>query len=114
MALVMEYVPRTEYGLIWPLLTRIDGGIVGRGGADLTVFPCQSVSPQPPGRPSGASPSGLANDSPSRCTTAGPMDERPRVWGEHELARRLQATIAAWVSWSEIHQSWRSRAPYAT
>src|SRR5260221_9564807 len=29
-----EYVPRTEYGLIWPLLTRIAGGITGRGGAD--------------------------------------------------------------------------------
>ena len=33
-----EYVPRTEYGLIWPLLTHVGGGIEGRGGADITVL----------------------------------------------------------------------------
>ena len=36
--LEMEYVPRTEYGLIWPLLGYVDGGIAGRGGPDLTVL----------------------------------------------------------------------------
>ena len=36
--LEIEYVPRTEYGLIFPLLSRGAGGISGRGGADLTVL----------------------------------------------------------------------------
>ena len=34
----LEYVPRTEYGLVWPLLSSTGGGVYGRGGADVTVL----------------------------------------------------------------------------
>jgi len=105
--LVMEYVPRTEYGLIWPLLTRVDGGIAGRGGADLTVLSTPIGLTTTPGAAVGR----LTVAAGQRLTFAlhyGRPDGRaPRVWGEHELAGRLQATIAAWVSWSEIHQSYQ-------
>ncbi len=105
--LVMEYVPRTEYGLIWPLLTRVDGGIAGRGGADLTVL----STPIGLTITAGAAVGRLTVAAGQRLTFAlhyGRPDGRaPRVWGEHELAGRLHATIAAWVSWSEIHQSYQ-------
>ncbi len=105
--LVMEYVPRTEYGLIWPLLTRVDGGIAGRGGADLTVLSTPIGVTITPGTAFGR----LTVAAGQRLTFAlhyGRPDGRaPRVWSEHELAGRLQATIAAWRSWSEIHQSYQ-------
>lgn len=105
--LVTEYVPRTEYGLIWPLLTRVDGGIAGRGGADLTVLSTPIDLTITPGAAFGR----LTVAAGQRLTFAlhyGRPDGRaPRVWSEHELARRLQATIAAWRSWSEIHQSYQ-------
>src|SRR6516225_9633034 len=34
----LEYAPRFEYGLIYPLLRPIQGGILARGGADVLVL----------------------------------------------------------------------------
>ena len=34
----IEYAPRFEYGLIYPLLRSIQGGLVARGGADVLVL----------------------------------------------------------------------------
>src|SRR5436309_166493 len=34
----LEYAPRFEYGLIFPLLRPIQGGILARGGADVLVL----------------------------------------------------------------------------
>src|SRR5437660_5353424 len=36
--LELEYAPRFEYGLIFPLLRPIQGGILARGGADVLVL----------------------------------------------------------------------------
>jgi GH15 family glucan-1,4-alpha-glucosidase len=36
--LELEWVPRPEYGLIYPLLRPIEGGVIGRGGADQLVL----------------------------------------------------------------------------
>ena len=34
----VDYRPRPEYGLIVPLLSRVDGGVAARGGADWLVL----------------------------------------------------------------------------
>jgi alpha,alpha-trehalase len=101
-----EYRPRPEYGLIAPILTRIDGGLTARGGAEWLVLTTPvAVS---------------AADSTARCgftvrdgetlhfglhrTTLG---ETPaRVWGQDELASRLDATVEGWRSWSALHQAY--------
>jgi GH15 family glucan-1,4-alpha-glucosidase len=101
-----EYRPRPEYGLIAPILTRIDGGLTARGGAEWLVLTTPvAVS---------------AADSTARCgftvrdgetlhfglhrTT---LEEDPaRVWGQDELASRLDATVEAWRSWSALHQAY--------
>src|SRR5258708_18834718 len=41
----LEYAPRFEYGLIFPLLRPIEGGIVARGGADVLVLSSPMVLP---------------------------------------------------------------------
>ena len=103
--LEMEYVPRTEYGLIFPLLSPVEGGISGRGGADLTM----------------STPVELRFSTGAACgrftATAGerlafglqyrqPGQEPPRVWSQDELAQRVADTVSAWRSWSDLHQTY--------
>ena len=104
--LEMEYVPCTEYGLVHPLLQPVDGGIGGRGGADLTML---------------STPVDLAlgiGDAGGRfAVSAGervafglhyrqPGQDRPRVWSQDELGQRLADTVSAWRSWSDLHQTY--------
>lgn len=105
--LEIEYVPRTEYGLIWPLLRAVDGGLAGRGGADITMLSAP-VDLQP-----------RAGAASGRCTVrtgervcfglhyGQPGGVAPRIWTQDELGKRLDDTMAGWRSWSDIHQSYQ-------
>jgi alpha,alpha-trehalase len=106
-----EYVPRTEYGLIWPLLTHVGGGIEGRGGADITVL--TSPVDLEIGAGVGSGRFGVrAGQSLVFALQHGKFGEpSPRVWRQHALARRLRDTIAAWRSWSKMHQRYQGRWP---
>jgi alpha,alpha-trehalase len=106
-----EYVPRTEYGLIWPLLTHVGGGIEGRGGADITVL--TSPVDLEIGAGVGSGRFGVrAGQSLVFALQHGKFGEpSPRVWRQHVLARRLRDTIAAWRSWSKVHQRYQGRWP---
>ena len=68
--LEMEFALRTEYGLIYPLLSPVKGGV--RGGADRTRLPSRHRSTwrSAPSAPSGASAPQPATASRSGSTTA--------------------------------------------
>jgi GH15 family glucan-1,4-alpha-glucosidase len=105
--LEMEYVPRTEYGLIHPLLSQVDGGIAGRGGADLTVLSTPVELELGTGTAGGS-----FSVSPGERVAFGlhyrrPGGEPPRVWSQNELDHRLFDTRSAWRSWSDLHQSYQ-------
>jgi GH15 family glucan-1,4-alpha-glucosidase len=106
----VDFAPRTEYGLIHPLLSHVDGGIASRGGADSLHL---------------SSPVELAIDGATargrvivrsgdrigfalhhRLTGAEPA----RAWSQGEIAERLRDTVAGWQSWSALHQNYRG--PY--
>ncbi len=106
----VEFAPRTEYGLIHPLLSAVDGGVAGRGGADSLVL---------------SSPVELEIDGATargRFTVRGgdslgfalhrrsTSEEPPRAWSQDEIAERLDDTVAGWQSWSALHQHYRG--PY--
>jgi GH15 family glucan-1,4-alpha-glucosidase len=104
--LEMEYVPRTEYGLIFPLLMHVQGGIGGRGGSDLTML----STPVDLEIHAGAA-FGRFTVSAGEGTAFGlhyrqPGWGVPRVWSQEDLAKRLNDTLASWRSWSDIHQSY--------
>ncbi len=105
--LEVDYAPRTEYGLVAPLLSAIDGGLLGRGGADITVL---------------SSPVALQIGGGSACgrftIRAGerlafalhhgrPGEPAPLAWSAGDLAMRLDDTVAAWQSWSRMHQGYQ-------
>jgi GH15 family glucan-1,4-alpha-glucosidase len=102
----LEYAPRPEYGLIEPILTAVDGGIAGRGGADIFVL---------------SSPVPLEVDGPSargrfRLRAGDEIwfslhhglswRESPSVWSQAEISKFMAETVAAWRTWSGLHQGY--------
>ncbi len=104
--LAMEYVPRTEYGLIWPQLRQIDGGIEGRGGADLMVLSAPVSLEIGPGSAAGRFSLAAGERMAFGLHYGQPAGPVPRIWSQDELAARLEDTVAGWQSWSGIHQAY--------
>jgi alpha,alpha-trehalase len=107
--LSLEYVPRPEYGLVRPLLKVIDGGVTAFGEADELVlsspFPLtvdegsSAAAGQFPLRRGESAGFALHHSKRSEAGTA-------RVWSQFELGARLEDTVSAWESWSELHQAY--------
>jgi GH15 family glucan-1,4-alpha-glucosidase len=104
--LELEFAPRPEYGLIYPIPNPVDGGVRARGGADVLAL----SSPVPVEidelvvrarftvRAGETIAFALAH-----ATSSG---ERPRLWSQDEIVGRLDDTKQAWHTWSELHQSY--------
>jgi GH15 family glucan-1,4-alpha-glucosidase len=102
----LTYEPRPEYGLIYPLLNPVDGGITAQGGADVLAL----SSPVPievdefVGRArfhvaAGESVAFALNHATS-------SEPAPTLWSQSEIQARLADTKRAWHTWSEEHQSY--------
>ncbi len=103
----LEYRPRPDYGRSVPPLEVLDGGVATTGGADTLVLSC----PVP-----------VVVDGPSVSArfvlregervgfalhlTARSTSGSVPLWSQSEIASRLDDTIAAWRSWSELHQAY--------
>ena len=101
-----EYSPRPEYGLIYPFLKEVEGGIVAQGGADVLML---------------SSPVDLTVEESSATARvelsggqsmifalhhAQSWETPPRVWRQDELMGRLEETVGAWRTWSSLHQAY--------
>jgi alpha,alpha-trehalase len=103
----LEYVPRPEYGLVLPLLDAVDGGLVATGGADVLVLSC--ALPLDVGSSSASGTlvlrsgerAGFALHHARRAD-----DATARTWNQEEIATRIDDTVAAWQSWSDLHQAY--------
>jgi GH15 family glucan-1,4-alpha-glucosidase len=103
----VKYVPRPEYGLVFPLLDAVEGGLAAAGGAEVLILssPVQltversSASGRLPLREGEGA--GFALHHNNRGDT-----ETARVWTQTEIANRLDETVSAWQSWSELHQAY--------
>jgi GH15 family glucan-1,4-alpha-glucosidase len=104
--LELDWSPRPEYGLVYPLVRSVPGGALAHGGAD--VLALSSSVPLDVGDSGAAATVTLAAGETAafalhhRSTWEAP----PRVWREDEIAERLEATLESWRSWSDLHQSY--------
>jgi GH15 family glucan-1,4-alpha-glucosidase len=104
---VVEYSPRPEYGLIEPLLSAVDGGVIAVGGADILVLsgavPMEIDGSTVRARSvlSDGQTLGFALHHATRADRG-----VARVWNQVEIADRLEDTTVAWTSWSELHQAY--------
>ncbi|MET8583513.1 glycoside hydrolase family 15 protein [Streptomyces collinus] len=102
----MVYRPRPEYGLIAPILSATPGGVTSRGGAEWLVL----TTPTAMGftdAGAGAAFTVRAGESLYFGMHRSTLEEAPaHVWPQEELAGRLESTIGAWRSWSDLHQAY--------
>ena len=102
----VSYAPRPEYGLVVPLLAEAPGGVTARGGAEWLVL----STPVPMTLASGTGTGRTRMSSGETLHFAlhrSTLEETPaHVWPEDQLGALLDRTVAAWRSWSALHQSY--------
>jgi GH15 family glucan-1,4-alpha-glucosidase len=103
----LEYAPRTEYGLVSPLLGYVDGGVSGSGGADVTALSSPVALEIANGSAYGRLRVTAGDNVFFALHHARPGEVPPQVWTQEQLASQLEETIAGWQSWSQIHQSYQ-------
>ncbi len=102
----LSYAPRPEYGLIYPILEAVKGGIAARGGADRLLLSAPAGV-----RIAGATATAhlhlVAGQTISFALHHGQMSGPPvPAWDGEEIAARLADTMEGWRSWSALHQTY--------
>ena len=104
---VVEWVPRPEFGLVHPQLVAVPGGLRSYGGATVV----QLSTGLPLTVDGAAAAGGVRLDDGEDVTIAvqqsSAWDEPPPAWRPEDVRRRLATTGEAWRSWSELHQRYR-------
>jgi len=106
MDIEVSYAPRPEYGLIYPILEPVPGGLAARGGAARLLL----SGPAAFGIDGATATARLhmtAGQALGFALAHGQMGEPPlHAWEPGAIAARLEDTIAGWRSWSAIHQNY--------
>lgn len=103
----IEFAPRPEYGVVMPLMSTVDGGVRARGGADVLLLCCPV-----PLRIGAVGATGRVRLRQGERLTVGLLhrttsEPKPNAVAPADLARALPATVAAWRSWSRLHQRYQ-------
>ena len=102
----IAYAPRPEYGLVVPLLAHVDGGVTARGGAEWLVL----TAPLDFQLERGTAYGQLTLTDGQTLHLAlhrSTLEQTPaHIWSESELAATVNASVADWQSWSDIHQTY--------
>src|SRR4029453_395982 len=105
-ALDFSYEPRPEYGLVVPLLSKVDGGITARGGADWLGLTDPVGVDIVESRAQGSA-TLHAGERLHFALHRSTLEQTPaRIWSQEDLAAQVDNTIAAWQSWCDLHQSY--------
>jgi alpha,alpha-trehalase len=102
----INYAPRPEYGLIYPILTTVPGGLAARGGAGRLLLSAP-VGFRVDGATAAARLRLTAGQTAGFALHHGHLWEAPLgTWSQDEIGARLDDTLEGWRSWSAIHQSY--------
>jgi alpha,alpha-trehalase len=106
MTVRIEYQPRPEYGIIQPLLVAASDGIVARGGAAVLHL-CSPVRFEIVDSSAQAE---ITIQRDQEVTFAlqyrSTSEPSSSSWSEEKITARIDETIRAWQSWSEMHQKY--------
>ncbi len=106
--LSLEYVPRPNYGLVHPVLEAVDGGVVASVESDVLVLSAHVALTVDQSMVSGhlqlrrGESSGFALHLQEQTEPGS-----HKIWGQSEIEARLDDTVKAWESWSELHQAYK-------
>ena len=103
----VSYAPRPEYGLIYPILQAVPGGIAARGGASRLLLSAPAGF-QVAEDTATAQLHLVAGQTVSFALQHGQLQEPPlAAWEAGQIAARLQDTMEGWRSWSALHQAYK-------
>jgi GH15 family glucan-1,4-alpha-glucosidase len=104
--LEMEYRPRTEYGLVHPVMVPVEGAVLARGGADVLVLSC-THRPELRRTAAGGVVRLAAGEAVGFALQHLPSSQPlPEPWSAEAMEERMEATVRGWRTWSAIHQGY--------
>jgi GH15 family glucan-1,4-alpha-glucosidase len=103
----VHFAPRPEYGLVAPLLTAIDGGVLVRGGADVLILSCSAPLQIAEGAATGKFPLQAGQRVLLGVQHRSTSEPFPAPLSATELDAALRRTITAWQAWSAAHQGYQ-------
>src|SRR5919202_5419276 len=102
----LEYAPRLEYGLVYPLLTPVPGGLRARGGSDALLL----SSPVELPLAESAARASFRLEAGQRVAFAlqhrRSWEPAREPWSQDAIEERIESTVHGWRTWSEIHQGY--------
>jgi GH15 family glucan-1,4-alpha-glucosidase len=103
----VSFAPRPEYGLIFPLLVPVPGGLAARGGAQRLLL-STPVALTVNGATASASIRLAAGQTAVFALGHGELTgaRPPAAWTSDQITARLEDTLEGWRSWSAIHQAY--------
>jgi alpha,alpha-trehalase len=102
----ISYAPRPEYGLVVPLLAHVEGGVTARGGAEWLVLTAPLDLQLNHGTAHGQVILN-AGQTTHLALHRSTLEQTPaHVWSASDLAATVDATVADWQSWSDLHQTY--------
>jgi GH15 family glucan-1,4-alpha-glucosidase len=113
----VEFAPRPEYGLVEPLLARVAGGVVARGGASILTLSCPHSF-----QIDGATARGMFQLGAGERTCLSlehntSAEGAADPWPQEASEQRLDDTIRGWRTWSDLHQAyvgpWRDQVRHS-
>ena len=104
--MLLHYAPRPEYALVSPLLEPIEGGVLGRGGANVLVLSSALRLEATGGTIERTFGLRAGERQAFAIHHASSWEPRPETWSQKEIEERLQDATNAWWEWSEMHQSY--------
>src|SRR6266480_3130774 len=100
----LEYAPRLEYGLIYPLLRPMQGGVVARGGADVLAL----SSPMALHIEGSIARARFTLQTGEQASFAlqhrTSWESASQVCTQTEITDYLHGTVVGWRTWSDMHQ----------
>jgi alpha,alpha-trehalase len=102
----VEYAPRPEYGIIHPLLSRVDGGVTARGGADVLLLSCPGPLDIDGSTATGRLTLRAGEAACFAVQHRKSWEEPTPAWTQEEIAQRMDDTAEGWRTWSALHQSY--------
>ncbi|MGW1507050.1 glycoside hydrolase family 15 protein [Streptomyces mirabilis] len=100
----VEFAPRPEYGLVQPLLTPANGGLLCHGGPD--TFGLSAPAPFDIGDLARAHLTLHAGEQTAFALQHAPAGHNARLWSPAQIQNHLQTTLEAWQSWADLHQAY--------
>src|SRR5438270_5965333 len=100
----LEYAPLFEYGLIFPLLRSIEGGIIARGGADVLVLSSPVILPIEGSIARARFILHAGEQASFALQHRASWEKTPEVYTQAAITDYLHDTEVGWHTWSDLHQ----------